>query len=65
MSSNQTEGTNIANALYNASISTVLAVGFAQIVKQLRGGAWPRLDLSGNDLAMTALDISSAVVTKI
>ena len=58
------EGKNIVNSLYHSSIITVLAVGFAQIGKQLRGGAAPRLDFSGGDLLMTTLDISSAVMTK-
>ena len=58
------EGKNIINSLYHASIITVLAVGFAQIGKQLRGGTPPRLDFSGRDLLMTTLDISGAVMTK-
>ena len=50
--------------MYHASIITVLAVGFAQIGKQLRGGTPPRLDFSGRDLLMTTLDISGAIITR-
>ena len=58
------EEKNIVNQLHHVSIITVLAMGIAQIGKQLRGGAPPRLDFSGRDLLMTTLDISGAVMTK-
>ena len=64
MSSKNSGGKNIANALCNASTITVLAVGFAPIGKQLRGGMVPRRNLSEKDFLMTTLDISGAVVTK-
>ena len=57
------EGKYIANSLCLSSIIAVLAVGFAQIGKQLQGGVAPRLNFSGRDILITTLDISGALVT--
>ena len=51
-----TEGKNIANSLYNASIITVSAVEFVHIGKQIPGGIAPRLDLIRKDLLKKTLD---------
>ena len=59
----ETEGKYIANALYNATITTGLAVGISQLGKQLRMPA-PKLDFSGRDLLMVAVDLTIANMAK-
>ena len=63
VSSKNTESKNISNALCNASISTVQAVGFVQIEKQLRWETAPRVDFNGKDPLMVRLDTSGTVLT--
>ena len=59
-----TEGKYIVNALYDATITTGIAAGYAQIGKQLRVGVPPRLDFGGRDLLMIVVDMSLANMTK-
>ena len=59
----ETEGKYIANALYNATITTGLAVGISQIGKQLRITP-PKLDFSGRDLLMVAVDLTIGNMAK-
>ena len=61
----ETEGKYIANALYNATITTGLAVGISQIGKQLRIAPHPpKLDFNGRDLLMVAVDLTIANMAK-
>ena len=59
----ETQGTYIANALYNATITTGLAVGISQLGKQLRMSA-PKLDFSGRDLLIVTVDLTIANMVK-
>ena len=57
------QGNYIANALYNATITTGIAVGISQIGKQLRISP-PKLDFSGRDLLMMTVDLTIGNIAK-
>ena len=60
----ETEGKYIANALYNGTVTTLMAAGIAEIGKKINIGSPPKLDFGGKDLLMVIVDMSIANMIK-
>ena len=60
-----TEGKNVGNAIYHATITTGLTVGYAKLGKMILGGRYvPRFDFDLKDFLIATLDVTAAVMTK-
>ena len=60
-----TEGKNIGNAIYHASITTGLTVGYAKLGKMILGGYYlPRFEFALKDFIIANIDIGFALMTK-
>jgi hypothetical protein len=59
-----TDGKMLANAAYHSAVVTGLAMGYARLTKMITKGATPKLDFTGYDVGMVALNVGLAMATR-
>ena len=64
MTTPDTDGKMLVNALYHSAVVSGLAAGYARLGKMAIGGSPPKLDFTPRDVGMVVVDVALAMAIK-